>query len=139
MDYLCTCVLKIKHSLLCSCRAMIYWLMVHHHLAQRCMSAGQMVIYTGRPSEELTPLTCIRWVISAFCSVKHVILFVKRFIWKHIFFRLPVVFKFLSQKQVEFEDSSQLTLKREDIWAESEELPKKVKSRLVCSLGAFCK
>ena len=42
---------------------------------------------------------------------------------------LPVVL-FL---QVEFEDGSELTLKREDIWAEDEELPRKVQARLVRS------
>ena len=33
--------------------------------------------------------------------------------------------------QVEFEDDTELTVKREDMWALDEELPKKVKSRMV--------
>jgi len=36
--------------------------------------------------------------------------------------------------QVEFEDGSEITLKRENIWSEQEELPKRVKSRIVCRL-----
>ena len=33
---------------------------------------------------------------------------------------------------MEFEDGSEITLKRENIWSEQEELPKRVKSRIVC-------
>ncbi len=33
--------------------------------------------------------------------------------------------------QVEFEDDSQLTVKREDVYSLDEELPKRVKARLV--------
>lgn len=37
--------------------------------------------------------------------------------------------------QVEFEDGSQLTVKRGDIFTLEEELPKRVRSRLVSVLG----
>lgn len=37
--------------------------------------------------------------------------------------------------QVEFEDGSQLTVKRADIFTLEEELPKRVRSRLVSVLG----
>jgi len=40
-------------------------------------------------------------------------------------------FHFLSTAQVEFEDGSQLMVKRGDIYTLEEELPKRVKSRLV--------
>lgn len=35
--------------------------------------------------------------------------------------------------QVEFEDDSQLNVKREDVYSLDEELPKRVKARLVCN------
>lgn len=41
------------------------------------------------------------------------------------------LFHFLSTVQVEFEDGSQLMVKRGDIYTLEEELPKRVKSRLV--------
>ena len=37
--------------------------------------------------------------------------------------------------QIEFEDGSELTLKREDIWLQGETLPKKVQARLVRYVG----
>lgn len=40
--------------------------------------------------------------------------------------------------QVEFEDGSQLTVKREDIYTPEEDLPKRVKSRMVGWVSSFC-
>lgn len=40
---------------------------------------------------------------------------------------------YVSALQVEFEDGSQLTAKRDDVYTLDEELPKRVKSRLVCA------
>jgi hypothetical protein len=39
--------------------------------------------------------------------------------------------------QVEFEDGSQLVLKRAELWTDNEELPKNIKSRLVSRLHFF--
>lgn len=49
--------------------------------------------------------------------------------------RVPVVVPAAVPSQVEFEDGSQLTVKRGDIFTLDEELPKRVRSRLVGSLG----
>lgn len=40
--------------------------------------------------------------------------------------------------QVEFEDGSQLVVKRDDVYTLDEELPKRVKSRLVGVWGSLC-
>ena len=55
----------------------------------------------------------------------------------YLLIALPDVFTFemkssvISYNQVQFEDGSELSLKREDVWAECEQLPKTVASRLV--------
>lgn len=43
----------------------------------------------------------------------------------------------ISGVQVEFEDGSQLTAKRDDVYTLDEELPKRVKSRLVSATDMF--
>lgn len=44
---------------------------------------------------------------------------------------LKCIICYISEIQVEFEDGSQLTAKRDDVYSLDEELPKRVKSRLV--------